>query len=89
MKSFSARLAQLEALERAQQPEQPTYVCLHPRDAAALDDLATPPEVRAAIAQAYRLSGDQKLYIGCCVCWGGEQCPVCADRPIVGDVQAE
>jgi hypothetical protein len=88
-RTFAARLAALEALERAQQPELPAYICLHPRDAAALGDVATPPEVRAAIAADYRLSGRQKLYVGCCLCWGDESCRVCADQPLVAEMKVE
>jgi hypothetical protein len=82
MKSFSKRLAQLEALEQAQQPGPPSYVCLHAADYAALDDATTPAELRQAIAEAYQLSGDQqKLYVGICCCWGVESCRVCSDQP--------
>lgn len=87
-KSFRDRLAALEALESAQQPEVPPYVCLHARDYAALDDVTAPLELHRAIAQAYGLCTRQKLYVGCCLCWGddGETCRVCADQPVVGEV---
>lgn len=83
-KSFKSRLEALERLEAARQPEAPTYVCMHSADYAALDDLATPAEQRAAIAEAYQLGGtQQKLYAGLCMCDPGESCRVCADQPVV------
>jgi hypothetical protein len=81
-RTFAARLAALEALEASWRPGA-GYVCLHTADYAALDDPATPIELRQVIAEDYALSGDQKLYIGVCLCWGRESCRVCADRPLV------
>lgn len=79
MKRFSARLAALEALERAQQPGA-AYVCLHAVDYAALS--TAPAELRQAIAEDYQLSG-QKLYVGVCLCEPTiESCRVCRDDPM-------
>lgn len=84
MKNYSTRLAALEALEAARRPDVPTYVCMHQADFAALDDVATPADVKAAIAESYRLCGDQqKWYIGLCMCDAGESCRVCGDRSVV------
>jgi hypothetical protein len=85
-KTFAARLAALEQLEAAQGPAAPGYVCMHARDYSALDDPATPAATRQAIAEAYQLSGNQKLYVRVCCCWGDEACRVCSDRPLVGEV---
>ena len=82
MKTFSARLAALEAIEAAERV--PLYVCMHQVDAEALDDVTTPTEVRAQIVAVYRLAG-QKLYIGICNCDPGESCRVCGDRPVLYD----
>lgn len=83
MKSFSVRLAALEAIETAERV--PQYVCMHARDYAALDDSATPAAVCAQIVAAYQLSG-QKLYIGLCHCDPGESCRVCGDQPVIGEM---
>ena len=89
-RSISVRLATLEALEAAQHPGRPAFVCMHPRDYAVLDDVATPPQLRAAIAEAYGLGGaQQKLYVGLCSCaWDddGRTCRVCADRPVLAEL---
>lgn len=76
-------MAQLEAMEAALPPDGPTYVCLHSRDWDALADLATPVDVRQAIAAAYQLGGaQQKLYVDLCHCDAPESCPVCRDEPV-------
>lgn len=89
-RSFSARLAALEALDAARYPVLPPYVCMHALDAAALDDVSTPPRVRQAIVEAYQIGSDQqKLYAGLCTCaWDddGRSCRVCGDRPVVRGV---
>lgn len=87
-KSFSARLAALEALDAAQQPERPPFVCFHALDWEAYDDLSTPAELRQAIAEAYQLDGGQsrKAYCGLCMCDPPESCRVCRDEPVVGEL---
>ncbi len=86
-RSFKSRLAQLEALEAAQNPSLPAFVCIHALDAAALDDPATPARVRDALLAEYRIGGQQKWYVDLCGCvWdpdGGESCRVCCDAPLV------
>lgn len=91
-RTFRARLAALEALEAQHQAaELPVFVCLHALDAAALDDVATLPEVRAAIVAGYQIGGrQQKLYSGLCTCsWDDPpaSCRVCGDRPLVGELE--
>lgn len=87
MKSFSHRLAALEALEAAQRPPAPPYVCLHAADYAALDDPTSSTELRRAITEAYGLGGTgQKLYVGVCLCETPESCRVCEQRPVVSEL---
>lgn len=85
MMRFRDRLAALEALEAAQNPATPAYVCMHAADYAALTDPATLAEMRQAIGDAYQLGGErQKLYVGLCMCDAPEGCRVCDDRPVIG-----
>lgn len=83
-RSFASRLAALEALEAAQRPDAPAFVCMHQVDYAALNDVATPADVKRAIARAYGLAG-QKIYVDLCGCDPGESCRVCRDEPLIAE----
>lgn len=88
-RSFKSRLAALEALEAAQNPGLPAFVCIHVDDLAAIEDPTLPAPLRQALADAYQLApfgGQQKIYAGVCACaWDdqGDTCPVCRDTPLV------
>jgi len=87
MKSFSTLLARLEALEATQRPTAPPYVCMHADDFATIIDSATPQALCQAIADAYHLTSEAKLFVGMCDgCEAGERCRVCSDRPFVGEL---
>lgn len=79
MKSFSDRMARLEALERAQRPEAPDFLCVRSEDFALLDQPAV--LARYGLPSDVDLSGT-KLYIDICTCsWDDPpgRCPVCEE----------
>lgn len=80
-KSFNERMRRLEALEQAQQPEAPAFLCVRADDLARLDE----PE---ALSRYGLESIDQlpvKVYVGVCTCsWDDPPgcCPVCEESGV-------
>jgi len=87
-RTFAARLAALEQLERTHQlRELPAFVCVHTLDWEAYTDVTTPRALVDAIADAYDLSTGAKVYVNACLCWGVGSCRVCDDAPFIGETR--
>lgn len=78
MRSSKDRMARLEALEQAQQPDAPPYLCVRSEEADRLNDPAV--LARYGLVSAAQLPA--KIYVGFCVCsWDDPpgRCPVCME----------